>query len=342
MYEIEPIKIRDKVKKDDKRPLDKIIKEEAYKIGFDPCYFIITKGFFELEQEFLYFKDTVYQIENTKSTTCEICGRLVIGHCNEPKIFNFTPKQQVKPLSVYKIEVKACDECSVHLNNIGFENVSNKNIHSTPLPIKLKGKPIKKNIFNLNKYPIPFNHDMLAALPQQLEEIYNEPITLPDPIPQELINKNNEEKRKLKEKEIRNQRIKLTVQITFLLLSIGYIGFVIYTTDFKGLPSDKYLYSSNSSTPSLKSLADSENYLLSKFPQIISNIKDEGGNLYITINDSFWYGLTSSQKKQFADRMVDVLHYTGNPNRNIVLIDQNSYIIAQQTTSSFPYMNVYR
>lgn len=188
MWEIEPVEI--KVRIQDKKPPERIAESEAYKIGLDPCYIIIHQegllgGTF---YEFLYVNKKLYRVENTLSTTCEICGRLVVGKNNFPYEVSFDAKQKVKNvcdscigkykgwdnymeakflfgtnlcedcgkptnkgLEAKKIIVQVCEECINELTDMGFE----KTIDSTspqsalPFPIKLKGISKNKQIHKL-------------------------------------------------------------------------------------------------------------------------------------------------------------------------------------------------
>lgn len=102
MWEIEPVEV--KVKIQDKKPPERLAESEVCKIGLDPCYIIIRQEgvFGESIHGFLYINNSLHKIENTLSTSCEICGRLVVGKNNSPYEVSFNTKEEMK---------NYCDSC---------------------------------------------------------------------------------------------------------------------------------------------------------------------------------------------------------------------------------------
>lgn len=88
--------------------------------------------------------------------------------------------------------------------------------------------------------------------------------------------------------------------------------------------------SENLNTKQLNSIDDSINFLLGKFPDIILGIKDYGSSVHITVSDSFWYNLTTSQRQIFTDRLLDVLYASGNVNRILYVQDEGSHVVAKR------------
>jgi hypothetical protein len=188
VFEIEPVVVKVPIK--DARPLERIAENEACKIQLDPCYIIIHKEgvFGESQHEFLFFNNKLYKAEGLHYTTCEVCGRLVIGKNNYPCIVSYITNKQVvnlcdsciekyrgwdnyrefkdlfmhsceecakqskESLSATKVELHVCEECANHLIDAGFEKTTTFLVNpqsSKPYPILLKGRSKRKQIHRL-------------------------------------------------------------------------------------------------------------------------------------------------------------------------------------------------
>jgi hypothetical protein len=252
-----------------------------------------------------------------------------------------------KVLTGKKIKVHVCEECINGLANMGFEKTVNSTIHKSalPFPVQIKGKSKRKQIhkLKLTKYLKPYTEtDVSSNAPQ---EIIDEPIEQPRKIPQILINQKKAKEEWIKKKEKQNMKVSLTILgIAILLIFIG-MKIIDYYSQKELLElkdSIKQEQKSFESTPFsppispdgdiLNSLEASINYLSkSKFSRNgILNVTDDGAAVYITIEDSFWYNLTTSQKQQLADRLLDVIYASGDVKRILYLKDERSRVIAEQ------------
>lgn len=142
------------------------------------------------------------------------------------------------------------------------------------------------------------------------------------------------EKRKAKNKE-NHKRLKGILGLIYLgiftLLSIAIINYI-----FPDKQSPQAPPPISPEGDILSSLEASINYLSQpKFAQMISSVKDKGG-VYITVRDSFWYNLTTSQQKQFADRMLDIIYASGDVGKHVYIKDEHTRVVAEQHTEKMP------
>ena len=389
MWEIDPVEV--KVKIQDKKPPERLAENEVYKIGLDPCYIIIRQEgvLGESIHEFLYINNSLHKVENTLSTTCEICGRLVVGENNFPYEVSFNTKEEIKNycdsciekykgwdnyieskllfgadfcedcgkptnkkvLTGKKIKVQVCEECINGLTNIGFEKTVDSTTHksASPFPVQIKGKSKRKQIhrLELTKHLKPYAKTEVSSNASQ--EIFDEPIEQPRKIPQILIKRKQAKEAWIKKEEKRKMEVFFKVGLIIIGMSLFLIFLGTKIIDYYSqkelselsdrIKQEQISPESTQSTPPispdgdiLNSLEASIKYLSKpKFSQNgILNVADDGAAVYITIEDSFWYNLTTSQKQQLANRLLDVIYASGDVKRILYLKGEHSRVIAEQ------------
>jgi hypothetical protein len=251
-----------------------------------------------------------------------------------------------KVLAGEKIKVQVCEECINGLINIGFEKSIDPASHKSavPFPVLIKGKSKRKQIYKLKltKYLTPYINTELPET--SLKEFFDESIEQPKKISQQIVKQKMEKEEKNKIKEKRNMKVGLIIiGMSLFLIFFGTKIIDYYSqkelSELRDRIKQEQISPESTQSPPpispdgdiLNSLEASINYLSKpKFSQMISFVRDDGNAVYITIKDSFWYNLTSSQQKQVADRMLDVIYASGDVKRILYLKDEHSRVIAEQ------------
>lgn len=252
-----------------------------------------------------------------------------------------------KVLTGKKIKVQVCEECINGLIDMGFEKSIDSALHKSavPFPVLIKGKSKRKQIhkLKLTKYLKPYAETEVSSDAPQ--EIFDEPIEQPRKIPQILIKRKQAKEAWIKKEEKRKMKVGLIIiGVSLLLILFGTKIIDYYSQKELSELRDRTKQEQISpelrqSTPPispdgdiLNSLEASINYLSKpKFSRNgILNVTDDGAAVYITIEDSFWYNLTTSQKQQLADRLLDVIYASGDVKRILYLKDEHSRVIAEQ------------
>ncbi len=208
----------------------------------------------------------------------------------------------------------------------------------------IKGRSKRKQIYKLKltKYLAPYIATELSETSSK--EIFNEPMDQPNKISQQIVNQKMKKEETIKIKENRKMKVVSIIIGIFILLILAIPKIIDYYSQKElSMARDKIKQEQilpestqeqstiNSYSKQLSSLEESINFLSQpNFSQMIIFVRDDGNAVYITIKDSFWYNLTTSQQKQLADRMLDIIYASGDVTRHLYIKDEHSRVVAEQ------------